>query len=151
MEVFRITLRKYSETLYASGMPNRWNFKDEKVIYTASSRSLACLENVVHSSGEALHQPFKILVIYIPDHIFTESISLKSLPAGWNLKARPKVCQNLGSAWLSDQKSLLLKVPSAIVNKEFNFILNVNHPDFKKVKIIDREDFAFDRRSKQTE
>ena len=45
MLVYRIVLEKYA-SLYASGVEGRWNSSGAKVLYTASSRELACLENV---------------------------------------------------------------------------------------------------------
>ena len=146
MEIFRITLTQYARTLHASGRPNRWNFKGDKVIYTAGSRSLACLENIVHSSGEALHQQFAVSVIYVPDKASAEVIRLKDLPAHWNNRMRPRTCQQLGRKWLEEQSSLLLQVPSAIIPDEKNFILNPAHREFGKVKIIDVQEFIFDKR-----
>lgn len=146
MEVFRITLTEYSDLLYASGRSNRWNYQGEKVIYSASSRSLACLENVVHSSGEALHQQFTIIVIYIPDKTSSEVVQLDLLPEDWNKKMRPEICQNIGSNWIRSNSTLLLQVPSSIIPDEKNYLINPGHKDFSKVKIIDREEFYFDNR-----
>ena len=148
MEVFRITLTEYANELYASGRSNRWNYKGEKVIYAAGSRSLACLENVVHSSGVALNQHFTVMVIYIPDKCAVESIGIDQLPKDWNKKARPRTCQSLGSRWIKANASLLLQVPSSIIPDEKNYLINPAHKDFTKVKIIDRQSFYFDQRIK---
>ena len=67
MEVYRICLAEYAKGLFASGARGRWNVKGSFVIYTAGSRALACLENVVHRSGEGLQSIFKVLVIHVPD------------------------------------------------------------------------------------
>lgn len=146
MEVFRIALSKFAGELRASGLENRWNYRGQKVIYTAASRSLACLESLVHSSGETLLQRFSVMVIYVPDDLFVESIDTSQLPAGWNVRSRPAKCQKTGSEWVISQRSLLLKVPSAILTNEYNYIINVNHPDFSKIKLIATEPFLFDRR-----
>lgn len=148
MEVFRITLTEYADGLYASGRSNRWNYKGEKVIYAAGSRSLACLENVVHASGVALSQHFTVMVIYIPDKISIETIGTGQLPKDWNKKARPRTCQRLGSQWANSNASLLLQVPSSIIPDEKNYLINPAHKDFTKVKIIDHQNFYFDRRIK---
>jgi RES domain-containing protein len=136
MEVYRIALAQYTDKLYASGRSNRWNHAGEKVIYTASSRSLACLENVVHSSGEALGQHFRVMVIYIPDNASMEVIPSDQLAAGWNRTARSKSCKELGSAWIKSHRSLLLQVPSSIVPEEKNYLINPNHGEFGKVRIV---------------
>ena len=53
--------------------------------------------------------------------------------------------------WIGDQfvkthESLILKVPSAIVHQEHNFLLDPLHPEFKKVKIINAELLQLDKR-----
>ena len=149
MEVFRIALAQYTDKLYASGRSNRWNHAGEKVIYTASSRSLACLENVVHSSGEALGQHFKVMGIYIPDTATMDVVQLDQLPEKWNRTARSKTCKKLGSAWIKGNRSLLLQVPSSLVPEEKNYLINPNHNEFDKVKIVDRQEFRFDQRIKR--
>jgi RES domain-containing protein len=40
----------------------------------------------------------------------------------------------------------VLKVPSAVVPGEYNFLLNPNHKYFQKVKILNIESFTFDER-----
>jgi len=83
MLVYRITLAKYSGKLIASGRAARWNPNEVEMIYTASSRSLACLENVVHRDKLGLSLVFNILTIECPDAIEIKTVSLKDLPANW--------------------------------------------------------------------
>jgi len=148
MEVFRIVKSEYAGTLYASGRANRWNYPEERIIYTAGSRSLACLENVVHSSGEALQQTFMVVVVYVPDELAIETIHLNDLPDDWYTLARHPVCQQIGSEWIHSQKTTVLKVPSAIIHEEANFVLNPQHPDYPQIQIAQRKAFAFDPRIK---
>lgn len=148
MLVYRICLAKYADDLFASGYRARWNFKDQFVIYTASSRALACLENVVHRSGEGLHDQFRVLVIDIPDDLLIEEISPGQLPPDWELASRYAACQPLGDAWYRRRSSAVLRVPSSIVPQEHNYILHSRHPDFKRMHITGREDFRFDSRIK---
>src|SRR5476649_1041317 len=83
MLIYRIVLAKYAGKLVASGRAARWNPNEVEMIYTASSRSLACLENVVHRNQVGLSQIFSILTIECPDHIKIKTISLDDLPANW--------------------------------------------------------------------
>ena len=39
-----------------------------------------------------------------------------------------------------------MKVPSAVVKGDFNYLLNPYHEDFHRIKIIHQEDFPFDKR-----
>ena len=58
------------------------------------------------------------------------------------------ITQKLGNEWLLSQTSVVLKVPSAIVDREYNYLLNPLHPDFKKIKVLDITAFNFDSRLK---
>ncbi|MHA6248252.1 RES family NAD+ phosphorylase [Pontibacter sp. CAU 1760] len=141
-------MAKYAGELYASGIRGRWNSKGNFVIYTAGSRALACLENVVHRSGEGLSDNFKTVVITIPDDANIESVSADELPVNWQQVRSYPMCQAQGSAWYSQRKSAVLRVPSSIIPEEYNYILNTRHPDFPRIKIRSVEDFFFDTRIK---
>jgi RES domain-containing protein len=149
MEVYRITLAQYANKLYASGKPVRWNSEGRKVIYTAASRSLACLENVVHRSGRGLNAMYKIMVIYVPDALYVETFNATKLPRQWWENTEVANCRAIGDEWLHQQISVVLKVPSAIINDEYNYLLNPLHPDFQQVKLISTENFRFDKRIKE--
>ena len=148
MEVYRICLTKYAGELYASGIRGRWNSKGNFIIYTAGSRALACLENVVHRSGEGLSYNFRTVVISIPDDVTVESISADELPVNWQQVKSYPVCQALGNDWYRQLKSAVLCVPSSIIPEEYNYILNTRHPDFAKIRIKGSENFIFDPRIK---
>ena len=51
-----------------------------------------------------------------------------------------------GSDWYSKRSSTVLKVPSAIIKQEFNFVLNTQHPDFSEITLEGIEDFNWDKR-----
>ncbi|MEP7109184.1 MAG: RES family NAD+ phosphorylase [Ferruginibacter sp.] len=146
MTVFRITTDRWSKSLTASGYPARWNARGHFVIYTTESRSLACLENLVHRSGEGMNDLFKVMVIEIPDILTMELIDALSLKKDWHTIENYSYCQSLGRKWLNEHRSAILKVPSAIIKKENNYLINPNHPDFKKIKLAGIEDFDFDKR-----
>ncbi|HET8829064.1 MAG TPA: RES family NAD+ phosphorylase [Pelobium sp.] len=148
MQVYRITLAKFADSLQASGKPARWNANHVETIYTSSSQSLSCLENVVHRSAIGLNQSFRLLTINVPDNVKITEIKLGSLPENWkDFEAFP-ITQNIGSDWSKKKESAILKVPSAIINQEFNYLLNPNHPDFSKIKLLSVEPFTFDNRIK---
>ncbi len=149
MLVYRIIIAKYSDKLRPSGRAARWNPNDVEVIYTASSRSLACLENVVHRNKLGLSQVFDILTIKCPDNIKPEIIHLKDLPLNWIDFDQMHKTQSIGEQWIKDSRSAILSVPSSIVNEEVNYLLNPNHKDFEQIKIIKKQPFIFDSRIKQ--
>ena len=149
MQVYRIALAKYAGKLVASGNAARWSSNDIQVIYTASSRSLACLENVVHrSQDDLLMLEFVVLTIDCPDNIKIEKVSLNALPANWAEYGQLNITQEIGDNWIKRAKTAVMQVPSAIVNDEVNYLLNPNHPDFKHIKLIKTQPFTFDGRIK---
>lgn len=149
MEVYRSALASYS-TLKASGKVGRWNSNGYEVVYTAGTRSLACLELAVHTNHLALMDNFKILVLSIPEHSVLK-IEAGRLREGWHLTNSKayEMCREIGDKWIDENKFMVLRVPSAIIKSEYNYLLNVNHPDFKKVKLNYKEPFFFDPRIKR--
>jgi RES domain-containing protein len=148
MVLFRICLAKYATSLRASGRAARWNSNDVEVIYTSSTRALACLENIVHRSQQGLNQEFKILSIEIPQDIVSDTICISTLAENWREYWQMEITQNLGDKWVMNGNSVLLKVPSSIIADEYNYLINPLHVDFKRIKLIRVENFVFDDRIK---
>ena len=148
MLVYRITKAIYADRLVASGGAARWNSRGQFVIYTAATRALACLENVVHRSGEGLIDAFRVMNVDIPDTLVIERISLETLPPDWRDFHQYDACQRIGGEWLRKGQSAILQVPSAIISNEWNYLLNPAHPDFSRIKLVGVEPFMFDPRIK---
>ena len=149
MEIYRICLAKYAGELVASDNPGRWNLRGQLVTYAAGSRALACLENVVHRSGEGLNSLFKVIRIEVPDGLAIEELTLDHMPPDWQLPRHYARCQPLGAAWYQRRTAVVLRVPSSIIAHERNYVLNTRHPDFGQIGIVGWEDFEFDPRIKQ--
>jgi len=146
MLVFRVCLTKWASELKASGHPSRWNSKGKLVIYTAENRSLACLENLVHRSGLGNDELFKISVIDVPGDIKFNEIPTKQLPKNWVEYSNYSICQKIGDQWIDSLASCILKVPSSIIPQEYNYLINPLHKEFKRIKLVSKEDFNFDKR-----
>lgn len=148
MIVFRITLAKYAHELMASGRAARWNSNDVKLVYTSSSLSLACLENVVHRSHLGLNQQFRALKIEIPNSLKVEEIDVTTLKKNWTSFELIPLTQKIGDDWIKSMRTCILKVPSSIIFQEYNYLINPKHPDFKEIKIVSSDFFVFDHRIK---
>ncbi|MCM4153578.1 RES domain-containing protein [Arenibacter sp. N53] len=147
MKLFRITREKYAEKLEASGRTNRWNMEKQYVIYASSSRSLATLELVAHRNAIMEGIKYKMVIINIPDkNNFIHTVDTKKLAIDWHLLENRYATQKYGSDWYSKRSSTVLKVPSAIIKQEFNFVINTQHPDFSEITIEGIEDFNWDKR-----
>ena len=148
MLVYRITLHQYSGKLVASGRTARWNPNDVNMIYAASSRSLACLENVVHRTQQGLMKNFDVMTIDCPDDLAIKMISKADLPENWTDYDRMEISQAIGKKWISDKETVILRVPSSIIDNEINYLLNPGHSDFERISLLRIEPFSFDTRIK---
>jgi RES domain-containing protein len=90
---------------------------------------------------------YKMVVIEFPGQKGTvEIMDEKKLLPNWHLLQYRANTQKLGGVWYEQKSSVALKVPSAIIPYEFNFVLNTQHPGFSQVKIERLEDFNWDQR-----
>lgn len=80
------------------------------------------------------------------DEPYIAHLDLGDLPKNWRAEPAPRRLQILGDEWLASGKSAALRVPSAIVVGEFNYLLNPLHPDFSELRIRSPERFSIDRR-----
>ena len=69
-----------------------------------------------------------------------------ALPEDWNHFPHQEHTQKIGDDFILTEKYLALKVPSATIQGEHNFLLNPNHPGMKYVSVIHTEPFTFDKR-----
>ena len=150
MELYRITQEKYADDLSGNGAKlfgGRWNSEGLPALYTASSRALALLEILAHTPAKMLDsKPYFLVAIFVPDTTSVLETDLKKLSPGWDAPDIRSYTQKTGDVFLTEKKHLLLSVPSVIVFEERNFILNPQHIDFKKVKILNKRRINFDKR-----
>ncbi|WP_339835965.1 RES family NAD+ phosphorylase [uncultured Maribacter sp.] len=149
MIVYRISKGKYKEDLSGTGAElygGRWNNKGTKMLYTASSIALAMAEVTVHVDHSILPLDFYVIYIEIPDSPI-HRIPLTDLTHfEWNLNPPSFQTQQIGDNFIAENKYIALEVPSAIVPGEFNILVNPNHLEKSKIKVIEVQKFPFDKR-----
>lgn len=153
MEIYRLANAQFATLDGKGGMyaPGRWHHTGHCVTYAASSRALAVLERFVHDR-QALHTPnMKMITIHVPDKLTFAQFFEGDLPEQWDttLNDQQQDTQELGTSFLVKKQHAFLKVPSAIVPHEFNFILNPLHEEAQRIKIIDKHDYQYDDRYKR--
>ncbi len=149
MIVYRITKLKYARDLSGLGAERtggRWNSKGTAVLYCSNSIAHASMEVVVNLPWGNPPPGYVLVAIEIPETIKETILPIKDLPKNWNRYPHPEKTQKLGDKFIREGKSLLLKVPSASVQGDHNYLINPNHKDFSKVKIKSIEPFGFDER-----
>ena len=74
-------------------------------------------------------------------------LSPESLPINWQEDPAPQETAEIGDDWLSENGSLALSIPSTIVFREKNYIVNVTHPKFETMfKTIKKLELSIDKR-----
>lgn len=127
MEVYRLSREKFASTLSGKGAAlkgARWNSIGVELIYTAGNRSLAMAEVAV---------PLR-------------KVTLSELPADWSTFPHPTSTQEIGDRFVSENRYGILQIPSAVTYGDYNILINPNHSEFKRIKILDTEHFPFDKR-----
>ena len=150
MIVYRISKTRFSCDLSGEGarlFGGRWNNVLTPCVYTSESRALALLEFTVNVNIEDIPGGLSITLVEIPDDGIHEA-RLKDLPGDWMKVPAPSSTKEFGTRLLKSQIKPVLKIPSAIILNEFNYILNPLHPDSKSFKIVSVEDFVYDVRIK---
>jgi len=149
MEVYRIAAAQHINNLLGDGARRyggRWNRKGTGIIYTSESRALAAVEYLVHVPLSIVPANLTIAILRIPDRVTAREIVSSDLPDNWRDYPAPPELAALGSRWVASEETLLLRVPSVVVDQELNILINPSHPDMKKVAITAVEPFRFDDR-----
>lgn len=155
MIVYRIEREKHLETTLlgigaSMSKGYRWNSFNTRLVYTAESRALATLEVSVHLDlSEDLPNDRYYVEIDIPDNITIHEVNIDDLPEDWDSKPPTIITQTIGDDFINYNEAAILKVPSSIVPQEFNYLINPNHNDSIKIKVINTRKMSFDPRFKQ--
>jgi RES domain-containing protein len=148
MKVWRIFPERFRATaftgvggLYAA---RRWNHLGTLMVYCATSPALATLELFVNLDPNEVPDDLLMAAAEIPDE-WVEPLNLDLLSADWR-DLNSLACRDLGSGWAASSRSVALRVPSAVVDGDWNVLLNPRHADFSKIKLVSPKPFRFDGR-----
>lgn len=147
MIVYRICNSNYKEDISGNGaklLGARWNSVGVSMLYTAEHISLAALEMLVHIQMIEIPKSFHLLSIFIPDNVASNIIKPNKLKKYWGNDV--DYTTYIGDEFIKSNNLLCLKVPSAVVEEEYNLLINPTHNDFKKVHIAATRAFNFDNR-----
>jgi RES domain-containing protein len=87
-----------------------------------------------------------LIAVDVPDNLAIRTINETDLPTLW--KSSTNFTKDFGKAWVNDNTSAVMSVPSAVVPNENNYLLNPEHPDFSKITFSAPQPFVFDPRLK---
>jgi len=120
----------------------RWNSHGVPVVYTSESLALCCLEIFVHLPS------YKLLDDYVYIRVSFDSSQAigADIIDGWNARPVSQISQSIGDKWVGESKFPVLKVPSVIIPEGANYLFNIAHPDYVKIKIGKPTPMLFDPR-----
>jgi RES domain-containing protein len=112
--------------------------------YLSENPDSAPLEVSVHTAANDVPSDFTLLGVEEPD-IATATVTADDWPRiGRLIRTR-----EFGTAWLSGNERVLLKIPSAIVHPSWNLLFNPLHADAGAFRIEELLSYPFFNRIKQ--
>ncbi len=146
---WRIVKARYAEQAFdgegARLYGGRWNSPGVRMVYASDSIALAALELLTQLNDATLLPKFVTIAADF-DAKLGSDLERSKLPRDWRSHPAPPELQQLGDAWVKRGSSLALRVPSAVVPQQFNWLLNPEHAEFSRLAIGKPEPFEFDLR-----
>ena len=123
----------------------RWNSPGVRVVYVSEHQSTAAFEVFINRMPFILEETYKAFHLEWPDRL-TEIFPVKNLPANWRVPRPPVETREIGDRWVQERRSAVMALPSVISPSDTNFLINPEHPDFKRIRIAAPIDYDFDSR-----
>jgi RES domain-containing protein len=144
MEVWRIS--NYADLSGSGGVraAGRWHSRGKPIVYLSDHPASAVLEMLVHMDRDLLPATYRLLRVIVPETIAADMVDAEALPADW--REHPAVTRQIGDRWLDGSATALLQVPSVIVPRARNFLLNPAHPDAENIAVVEVIHAPFDPR-----
>ena len=149
MIVYRLSKGKYHLDFSGKGAElygGRWNSKGVAMLYTSQSRALAFAEVAIHIPVGIVPKDYFLISISVSDTADILKLVETDMPPDWRSNPHSNSTQKIGDQFIVEKKYLILRVPSAVVPGDFNFLINPNHPQIQEVVIDNVEPFEFDSR-----
>ena len=120
----------------------RWTSPRTPGVYASLTPATAMLEYLVHLEGAT---PASLLMATAS--LPRESILAQlELPDDWSQRPYRRSVRQIGDDWSKAQRSLALRVPSAVCQDECNVLVNPQHRDFVKLEIDQLKPITLDAR-----
>ncbi len=148
MQFFRLFPARFRSTAFtgAGGLyaASRWNHLGAPMVYCATSRALAALEYFVNLEPNDAPDDLLMGEGSIPDAL-VETLRLDLLARNWR-SLNHQACREIGTEWAQSNRTVALRVPSAVVDGDWNVLLNPRHLNFAQIEIATPKPFRYDER-----
>lgn len=150
IRVYRILRKRYAKAPFdgegAYRYGGRWSSPGVRLAYASEHLSLAMIEYFVHLDRDDPPPDLVVAAADVPDDVSRVNVSPARLPANWRQTPAPVELAAIGDRFARRQRDAILVVPSALAPDEANWLMNPDHPDFRRVLILPTEPFAYDAR-----
>ena len=118
----------------------RWHRAGRPVVYTAEHSALALLEILAQWQRRVTPPPFQLLEIDAPDDLGVTPFNERVPPASQD------VSRSWGEAWLVTGATAIARVPSSLAPHANNYLINPNHCDAARIKVVRHARYQWDSR-----
>lgn len=147
MTVYRIAKAAFIHDLTGEGARlygGRWNRPGVAALYTSQARSLCMLELIVHFNAAAALQLEYNFISFVLDPTIVFELPKAMLPDNIGHVNNEELWALTDTLFADGH--LAIKVPSVIIPKEFNVIINPKHAAFKDIQVGLMEGATIDNR-----
>lgn len=146
LTLWRIAHRQYPlwDGMGAERYGGRWNSAGRRAIYTCEHYSLSILEVLANLGSGSIPSVFVRGALTVPTGCTAERVDVAQVK-DWDHPTDHRKARAFGDAWLQERRSLLLFVPSVVVEgMEWNVVLNPLHPEFAALALPSPEAIRWD-------
>ena len=140
--VHELALAQNPQAFQPTPSENRWNSADTQVAYAGEHLALSALELLTYWGHYSNMRGYQL---------FTLDLSSKDVEDV--LIQRPDIdprdysqTRRYGDAWVEEERSLALRVPSVVVPLSYNYLINPQHPAFDSGAVTARGAFEYEDR-----
>lgn len=139
---WRITSKEHVDSAFsgegAKRYGGRFNSPGVPMVYAAESLALATLELLTKvSNRHQLGGRVCIPVSFSRAHVLEKEEA--DLPKDWDKRPYGSASQKVGDAWIESEASLVLRVPSVVESREYNYLIHPTHPEFEELTVGEPE------------
>ncbi|PSQ81009.1 MAG: hypothetical protein BRD40_03745 [Bacteroidetes bacterium QS_1_65_9] len=148
--VWRMVSREHAQAPFSGEgarlFGGRWNSKGRAVCYLADSPALCQLEVLVNTRDPRQLEAKVLFRVRFKEQ-YLDVVERDALPDGRDACPPQAASQRVGDAWLAEERSLALRVPSVLSPYGATYLLNPRHPRFSgAVQTSEGAPYPFDER-----
>lgn len=149
---FRIVKEQFKSDAFsgegAYEFGGRWNSPGYRLVYASETLALACLEMLVHLDRSSLLRSYVFIEVSFSGSLVSEIEDVTELPPDWRSSLGSSELQTIGDNWIANGERGILKVPSAVIPRSYNYLINPEHEKFEDIALAAPEPVGFDPRLK---